>query len=166
MKSIYLTKTRKKRYMDDFVNKVLPFNALKFWALDEGLPEILSNINSNNNIQTLYSKRPSFDKTGRQNLSYLEFCYRKEIELSLFRDIIPSLFLDIDLNPEDRLYYLYHFPGTHSYCSSETSIGLGCIDDKKYFFINSIKINLESEIQSAHNHFWLNLEKKLSRIGI
>jgi hypothetical protein len=81
MEDIYLTSSGKRKYMDDFMNNVLSFNKIEFWKLDEGLPAILTGINSNDHVQTLYSKRPSYKNPDSYPLSYLELCYTAEIEL-------------------------------------------------------------------------------------
>jgi hypothetical protein len=165
MDDIYLTGSIKRKYMDDFINNVLPFSKIDFWKLDEGLPHILTGINSNKYIQTIYSKRASFNNPEKHSLSYLEFCYAVKIELCLFREVIPSLFLEINLDPEARLYYLFDLPRSNpNYSKGSKPIGLGCIDDEKYFFINTIKINLESKFNETHSDFWGRLEKTLSQV--
>ena len=149
--------------MEDFVNNVLPYNKIDFWKLNEGLSDILININSNPLIQALYSKRPSFKNPDNSRLSYLEFCYATEIELALFREVIPSLFLEVVLDLEERLYYLFDWPRNNpNYSMDSPPFGLACVDDEKYFFINTIKINLESNYQESHSSFWNNLERLLS----
>ena len=164
MDDIYLTGSGKRKYMDDFINNVLPFNKMDFWKLDEGLPDILTGINSSKYIQTIYSKRASFKNPEKQTLSYLEFCYTDNIELRVFREVIPSLFLEINLDPEAKLYYLFDWPRSNpNYSRGSKPIGLGCIDDEKYFFINTIKINLESKFNETHSGFWGRLEKTLSQ---
>ena len=165
MDDIYLTGSRKRKYMDDFINNVLPFNKIDFWKLDEGLSDILVRINSSEYIQTIYSKRPSFKNSEHQTLSYLELCYTINIELCLFREVIPSLFLEINLDPEAKLYYLFDWPRSNpNYSGKSKPIGLGCLDDDKYFFINTIKINLESDFKETHSGFWGRLEKTLSQV--
>jgi hypothetical protein len=83
MKSIYLNSRLKKKYMDDFMNRVLPFDGTEAWKLDRGLADILVSINKNSNIQTIYSKKDSFISPGFLHESYLEFCYTPEIELKV-----------------------------------------------------------------------------------
>jgi hypothetical protein len=165
MDDIYLTRSGKRKYMDDFINNVLPFNKIDFWKLDEGLADILVRINSSEYIQTIYSKRASFKNSENQILSYLEICYTDNIELHLFREVIPSLFLEINLDTEAKLYYLFDWPRSNQNYSGESkSVGLGCLDDEKYFFINTIKINLESDFKETHSNFWQRLEKTLSQV--
>lgn len=134
MRDIYLTKKRKKRYMEDFTNNVLKFDKIKIWKLDEGLPEILSSINSNDYIQTLYSKKDSFNKPDNQHLNYLEICYSSRVELSLFRNIIPIFFVDINKYFESKFYYIFNLPRLNqNHLKHAEPSGLGCLDDKKYF---------------------------------
>ena len=165
MNNIYLTKLRKRKYMDDFLNKVLPYNEKADYKLDEGLPDILTKINSNNYIQTLCSKRSSFKNPDCHHISYVEVCYTAEIELCLFREIIPLLFLKLDLDPDARLSYLFKWPRPNPYyLSASTPVGLGYMDDKNHFLINTIKINLESNFKDTHTNFWNILENSLTNI--
>lgn len=165
MEDIYLKSYRKRKYMDDFINNVLSFNKIEFWKLDEGLPSILTGINSNDNVQTLYSKRPSYKNQDSYPLSYLELCYTAEVELNLFREVMPSLFLSVDPDPEARVYYLFDLPRPNlNYTGGSNPLGLGCIDDQNYFNINTLKINLESYSEDIHSGFWKILEKSLIKI--
>jgi hypothetical protein len=165
MEDIYLTSSGKRKYMNDFINNVLSFNKIEFWKLDEGLPAILAGINTNDHVQTLYSKRPSYKNPDSYPLSYLELCYTVEIELCLFREFIPSLFLSVDPEPEARLYYLFDWPRPNlNYSCDSTPLGLGCIDDENYFNINTLKINLESYSEDIHSVFWKIVEKSLTKI--
>jgi hypothetical protein len=151
--------------MDDFINNVIPFDKIVFWKLDEGLPEILSRINSNEYIHALYSKRPAFKTPADLSLSYLEICYSEEVELRLFREVIPSLFPETASDPEAKLYYMFDGPRINpNYSRNTAPLWLGCIDDENYFFINTIKINLESKIKETHNRFWKILDLSLTRI--
>ena len=52
----YLTRELKEYYITDF-QKLLSFKDSEFWDIDEGLIDILIQINANTNVQTLYSKR-------------------------------------------------------------------------------------------------------------
>jgi hypothetical protein len=57
MTDIYLTEEKKKEYMHDFDNHVLKYNHIEEWTLENGLGNVLSTINRNSNIQSLYSKK-------------------------------------------------------------------------------------------------------------
>jgi hypothetical protein len=163
MQNIYLDKAKKKYYMDDF-NALLNLT-IEFWKLDNGLKDILIKINTNENIQTLYSKRHGLNDFFDDD-SYLMFSYYEEVELQLFRFILPDLILRYNNRPKSTLYYVFSFPNVNSnFADSTNNLGLGCTDDKNYFFINHLSIYLKSSVLDIHNEFWIELEDKLSNLN-
>ena len=165
MTDIYLTEEVKLRYMNDFINNVLSFNRNETWKLDEGLSDILSEINKNQYIQTLYSKKCLSAVHGNESLSYLKFCYSQQIELKLFREVIPSIFYDLDVYEGTKFYYDFNDPHENpNYSKGSTPVGLGCLDDENYFHINTLSFNLESYSSEAHEIFWNVIRKRLTLI--
>lgn len=78
MNDIYLNTELKKKYMADF-HKLLNHEK-DFWKIDEELIPILTPINSNPSVQTLYSKYGNY----LDQKSYLEFAFTKDFERKLF----------------------------------------------------------------------------------
>jgi hypothetical protein len=159
----YLTKEIKARYMVDFMN-VLSFDRIELWKLDAGLPDVLSEINRNEYIQTLYSKKCSLKNPENGCLSYLEFCYSEKVELRLFRILIPSLFYDLGALEGTKFYYDFNEPKDNPNHKRKENVGLGYLDDENYFRINTIRFSLESYLIAAHQIFWDIVKKKLSSV--
>ncbi|MBW6482958.1 MAG: hypothetical protein K0B10_07840 [Vicingaceae bacterium] len=162
-KNIYLNKAKKKKYMKDF--DLLLNCKQDFWQLDFGVNDFLIKVNLNQNIQTLYSKKHNLNDFNCK-LSYLKFCYFKEIELLLFRFVLPELILKYN-NQKKRedtsLYYIFSFPKTNDNCTNNSNqIGIGCADNNDYFNINHLTIYLNSPYIEVHNEFWNDLVDKLS----
>lgn len=164
MKSIYLDNRLKEKYMDDFINRVLPFNESEAWKLDEGVAEILISVNRNPNVQTLYSKKDSFASPGFLHESYLEFCYTPEIELKLFREVIPAFNYDFNKEFNSLFYYQFSYPRENPNVQEHGRCGLACVDDKDYFRINTIRLSLESPIKLNHENFWKRAGESLSHL--
>jgi hypothetical protein len=164
MKSIYLNAGLKQKYMDDFINRVLPFDGPEAWKLDSGLSEILASINKNSNIQTIYSKKDSFASPGFLHESYLEFCYSAEIELKLFREVIPAFNYDFNKEFNSLFYYQFSYPRDNPNLKEQSFAGLGCVDDEDYFRVNTIRLSLESPIRLNHENFWKRMGDSLSMI--
>lgn len=162
MKSIYLNAPLKQKYMDDFINHVLPFAGPEAWKLDNGLGEILLSINGNSNIQSIYSKKDSFVSPGFLHESYLEFCYTSEVELKLFREVIPSFNYDFNKEFNSLFYYQFSYPRENPNMEEHGGLGLGCTDDRDYFKVNTVRLSLESPIRLNHENFWKRAGDSLS----
>lgn len=164
MLDIYLDKAKKKTYMESF--HALLNCKLDFWQLDPGLQDIMIHINENEYVQTLYSKKHGLNDFNGHD-SYLKFCYYKEIELHLFRIIIPDLILSYNCRPDTCLYYDFYIPETNGNTKdNDNKLGLACTDDKDYFYINHLAIFLQSPDLEIHNDFWKDIEEKLSNLKI
>lgn len=165
MNNIYLTPELKDYYMRDFENNILTIRH-ELWKLDDGLINILIEINKNKNIQTLYSKWWSNSFTSMTSESYLTFCYTKQIELNLFRFVIPELLIRQNNINKSMVSYCFYYPKPNAnYHENEpTEIDLLCITDPNYFNINTIQITLSSGYRDAHEKFWMDLNEKLSLI--
>jgi hypothetical protein len=161
--NIYLDKEKKVIFMNDF-KKLLDFE-MPFWKLDDGVKNILMNINANEYIYTLYSKRLNLNQPN-EDLSYIKFCYYQDIELHLFRTVVPDLILTYNIRPESMLYYDFLYPRANENCTiGSSNLGLMCTDDKDYFFINHLAIYLKSPDLEIHDKFWNDIEDKLSNLN-
>lgn len=156
----FLTKEKKEYYMRDF-QKVLTYKGIDFWDLDEGISDILIKINNNPNLQTLYSKKFELNKgsTGFRK-SYLQICY-----LCHLKDKLLTALKEIQQLLQDEVK-IFDEPSCHENTNktSESTLGLGCFDDKEYFNICSYKIILQSYNINSHNTFWNLLELKLQNL--
>ncbi len=100
----YLTETTKNYYMAD-LEKVIAYDKSDFWKLDEGLADILTNINQSQNIQTIYSKKLALkpDMFMIKRNSYIYIAHKKNIKEKLISTLkeIANLFKD-DITIEER----------------------------------------------------------------
>lgn len=150
--------------MDDF-NNLLKIER-KFWEIDSVfLREKLIVINSNSKVQTLYSK---YGIQGPDDsVSYLEFAFSKDVELKIFRSILPDMlfrFNSIGME-ESNCYYQYSEPRTNdNYQSKSDKFGMGCVDDKDYFNLNTIKIQMDTYDPKIKTEFWNDLTIALSEL--
>lgn len=154
MTEIYLTADLKRYLMNDFNTNVLK-EANSFWKLDDGVKDFLIQINSNNNIQSLYSKKHQ-GGFGLSDNSYLQFAYSKEIELKIFREVIPYFLILFNKVDESKFTYSFHPPEV-SDDNTSREIKLGCLNDKNYFNVNSLKFELETYDSKVHDQFWITL---------
>ncbi len=170
MNNIFLNPDLKVKYMEDFVNKVLLCND-EFWDLDENLREVLSQINSNPNLQTLYSRKATPPKERgmmfSQTDSYLKLTFVKEFELKILRDVIPEcISIFTDKSHESFCTYQYYYPDDNANYR-EDKIGrldLGCLNDKDHFRVNHVRIELDTSNLADHDKFWQFLNQRLSNL--
>jgi hypothetical protein len=158
---MYLSENLKKKYMTDFNNNVLKYEK-EFWKIDNGLLKILIQINKNPYIQTLYSKKYDTKNLDSFPTSYLQICYESEIVLKIFKNKILPNFM-AKYNVEDSKFICTFLPPEDNPCyeDNQERFGLACIDDKDYYRIHSIRMNLESYYGNIHNSFWEDLYNKL-----
>jgi len=149
---IYLTNELKEYYMKDFHEYVLA-SKHGFWALDPGIRNYLISINNSPVIQTLYSKKADPLKFGSYE-SYIELAYFQHVELKIFREIIPTLLNEYNKMAESTLTCVFQQPQENPNYGGEKQFGLGCIDNKDYFFINSVQIDFESSNYDCHEKIW------------
>ena len=165
--SIYLSEELKEYYMKDFNEKVLTCDD-DFWDLDEGLKELLININANPRVQTLYSKYLGNNFGSRK--SYLEFAYSKEIEQKLLVNL-QELTNKYTSNEEDDNYaedetckYKLCSPKENANADGDNSmsvIKLASAIDPNYFMVNHIEVTLNSYSPKKHQQFWTDLTELL-----
>lgn len=162
MNDIYLNTELKEKYMIDF-HKLLNHEN-DYWKIDKELVHILTRINSNPYVQTLYSKCGNDQDPN----SYLEIAFTVDFERKLFRQIIPQLLFEFNKNTdlEGSLYYNYLPPSENSNYKAELEKhGIGCMDDPDYFRINLIKIKYICFDVKSHVEFWKLLSELLSPIS-
>lgn len=162
-RNIYLTEKRKSFYMNDFKN--LLDCKLEFWEVDKDIKNFLIKMNENISIQTLYSKIRKRSNPDDNDLSYLKFCYLSPVELKIYRNIIPDLNIDYNINQESAFYYEFFPPQENcNYEVDSDKIGLRCVDDKYFFYINHIGLYLKSLNTDIHLDYWKDITEKLSEL--
>jgi len=163
MDDIFLNAQLKAFYMEDFNNLIN--SDREFWRIDnEFLKEKLIAINSNPQVQTLYSKCELQGLTSEE--SYLEFAFCEPMELKIFRSILPEMLLHFNSfgREESNCYYRYSKPGANpNYKPNSEKFGMRCVDDEDYFKINSIKICLKTINSETKKEFWNELVRLFSR---
>lgn len=160
---MYLTKNLKKKYLKDFNENVLPCKDDK-WKLDEGLKEILIEINKNPYVQTINSSKWNLSKKFEPKKSIVEICYAFEAELYIQSNIIPYF---MDKYNMDNTVFNYSFePPRDNPISKDDSMPcrIDWLFDKDYFQINSIILILESSDLEIHNNFWEDICIKLKSV--
>ncbi|HLV40232.1 hypothetical protein [Xanthomarina sp.] len=162
MTDIFLNEKLKASYMQDF-NSLLK-NDVKFWEIDtEFLKEKLININDNKNIQTIdcrYGIQGPDDSS-----SYLTFAFTKQVELNIFRSILPELLRDFNINSAEQstCFYQYSKPRDNRNHNPKSKIyGMSCRDNKDHYRINAIRINLDTLDDAIKKRFWTEISLLLS----
>lgn len=165
MKDIFLNKNLKENYMIDF-QKVLTFDQ-DFWRIDvEFLKNCLNKINSNQEIQTLYSSYGN--QNPNETSSYLNFTFSDKVEAKLLRKIIPDLiyFYNKQNDGECFCWYQYFEPKSNSnFRERDEEFGLACLDNKNYFMVNHIKIQIETYDIMLKEKFWKEITEILTEIN-
>jgi hypothetical protein len=159
---IYLTSNLKTYYANDFTNNVLTCSD-SFWKLSPDIVEILNAINQNENVQTLYSHKKQFDKIDI-NDSSLTFTYTKEIELKIFREIVPYLLACFSTVDDSKFSYLFYHPEIKDTSGAHNVCNLASVVDGNYFNVNRLWFNLSSDKKEIHDKFWDDLKNKLGQI--
>lgn len=154
----YLTPELKEYYMNDFNNNVLKCED-EFWDLDEGLQDILININKSDKIQTLYSRRFNGDlgEDGDNDVSMLWILLSKDGDNEKFSKFINEC--------EDTIQYFEFFYCPPEYLKQKMDEGIimGCMQDEKYFNSGAIMIKMCGDIDE-HDIFWGLIEKYLPNL--
>ena len=169
-KNIWLSPELKEKYMEDFENKVLKCKH-PAWTLEEEVRPFLIRINSNPEIQTLYS---AFYK--RNSSTYIDGEFNS-FPVSYLR-IAYSLSLAPAVNKKCESFMANH--GEHedawtsfesslprdncNYRGRESSINLGCLNDPEYFRIDCIECKIVSPDRKVHLGFWQEISDLLMHL--
>lgn len=156
MIDIYLTPELKAHYMNDF-NALLE-DTSGFWSIDNPIKGTLTSINSNPNIQTLYSKYPNLSSFA-SNESYVEFAYSLRIELKLLRRVVS--YFTVCYNKHGFIFTFQEPSENANVNGDEKTTKIGARDDNNYFKINHVRFEIDSTDMEIHRKFWIDLESQL-----
>ena len=149
---MYLNPELKAYYLEDF-DRLLNLDDA-YWTIDsELLQVVLSKINQNKNIQSLYSKHDDKDE------SYLFFTFSNSVELKLFRFIIPQM-----LSVIPGLTYEYLPPRINLNTGLNNGVILACVTDENYFNVHQIRLGLVSADPILHKDFWNLVQNLLCQV--
>ncbi len=156
----FLTAELKKKYMEDFNMNVLPC-INDYWAIDSGLKEILININKNQNVQTLFSKRGVL--RGDEQ-SYIYFAITKEVNQKLIQR-----FASLNKKKYDELFFLINPPTIFESEFEEAGYdeqtnSLSCLSNKEHFNISVFTLTIFDYDLKKHIGFLNDVNNLLSSL--
>lgn len=152
-----------KRYYQKAFKDLLQYDGSEFWKLGEGLQRILTDINRNEQIATLYSKKcHDFHQYGINPTSYLQLAYTQNLKNALETTLknIVSIFQNNGIT----ISILEESPRDNPNLNPNSKVRLACITDVDYFRINTYSIEIEGGDKDDHEHFFKILHKKLSEL--
>ena len=160
MRDNYLTIKLKEYYQNEFEN--LLFSNDPYWGIDEGLEKPLKTINSNQNIQTIYSKKFKQRSESLQLFpeSYLQIAYSFSVENNLQEKLQEIK----DAFNESKINIFNIEPHENSNYEMGSNKQFGCIKNPNYFYVKYFHIGIISQLIEDHELFWNLLEKKLPYI--
>ena len=143
----YLTPELKAKYMVDFNENVLTCTD-EYWGLDNGLKDLLITINSNPNIQTLYSRKCNCNGIDGYD-SYLWFLFSKDIDFDRINRFATRC------ASKHNIFTFEYLDDAGEYIEPSYKIpNMGCVYDKSYLQ-NGIHIfYMQSKNIKKHNMFW------------
>ena len=146
MKFKFLTPKEKIAYMNDFNNFVLK-STDEYWKLDDGLSDILININKNKSIQTLYSKH-SVDDARSYLMLAIDESYLEKLD-----SVIVKL---------KGLYTFDHYCNEPSIFKNDGKQAvMSCNSNKKHFNTSVFVLDLHSDKKADHKLFWKIIKENL-----
>ena len=145
---MYLTPELKAYYQKDFTENVLPCTD-KNWKLHKDLGDLLIQINKNDNIQTIYSKKS--DRSAEA--SYLYFSANKVGEKQLIE-------LAIKLTNQVKDSYFMIMPPNNKGFGDERVV-MGCNTNKDFFNVKVFAFQVDSKNLKDHKQFWNILKESL-----
>jgi hypothetical protein len=149
----YLTKEIKQYYMDDFNNNVVKCTD-EYWGLDEGVLEVCTEINKNDNVQTLYSKK--YSGGLGEPMSYLWVLYSKDADTNKIDKFVKECKSKLD-----SFIFEYCEAPEPIICDPEGVANL-CLADPKYLQHGFINIMLMDSFNvKKHNLFWRIIAKHI-----
>ncbi|WP_372937536.1 hypothetical protein [Seonamhaeicola sp.] len=159
MNDLYLNNEIKEFYKNDFENSLSSKD--DFWKIETPLVNFLTKINSNDGVQTLYSK---YWKGDAFRNSYLVFCYKIDLENKLFKEIVPRILSKFNELNKCSCIYKFNYPRNNENYNPKRKLGFSCTDNKDHFRINHIKLDIKSRDISKHNEFWNSISKELMNL--
>lgn len=153
MDEIYLDSNSKEYYYSDFKENVLT-ETNEFWKLNETIKPYLIELNNCRKIQPIFSKFPDNDNSLSNFESHINFAYTKDLELNLFREIIPYFVYQYNQPFESRFHYSFFKPKDNIIFRKESKFKLGCILNQNYFRINHLNFVYENHNNDKHIEFW------------
>ena len=145
---MYLTPELKAYYQKDFTENVLPCTD-KNWKLHPELVDLLKQINKNENIQTIYSKKS--DRNVEP--SYLYFSANKvgekqliDLAVKLTNQVKDACFMI--LPPNEKVY-------------GDKKVIMGCNTNKDFFNVKVFAFQILSKNLKNHKLFWKFLNDNL-----
>lgn len=166
----FLTPELKNSYMRDFNENVLTCTHSQ-WKLDEGVKDILIEINKNSNIQTLYSKRnqgaPSRGTHPKKLfkasnwVSYLVLTISEQIPLN---DFLPFEKHCIKKYGNKFILIASRQAEPISDDLIKLPVYMSCTKNKEHWNICNIWISIDSKNVNDHNEFWSDIEKYLTQL--
>jgi len=161
MTNIFLTPDLKKYYMNDFTKNVLTCED-EFWGISKGIRDILISVNENPKVQSMYSHKQTFNDWGLKP-SYIDFAFTQDIELTIFRDIIPYFQASYNTDDGNKFNYYYSYPKSDDDVKEKSGTNdLAACTDKDYWKINNIRFELKTKSKDIDNRFWLDIQAKLA----
>jgi hypothetical protein len=147
---MFLTPKLKAYYMQDFNDNVLSCTD-DFWKIDDNLRELLININKNQNVQTLYSRRRNSTQDTNE-VSFLWVLHSKTANQKTMLALRNELFEKI-----------HSFRGGFKPVNINLDMGvkMNCMNDKNYFKNGALMLTMSSKDINQHNLFWDILEKHI-----
>jgi hypothetical protein len=138
---MYLTPQLKEYYQKDFTENVLPCTDVN-WKLHPKLIDLLVQINKNDNIQTIYSKKSEV----KYEPSYLYVSANKVGEKQLFE-------LGVKLTEQIKdTCFMVMSPNDKKYGDSE--IVMGCNTNDQYFNVKVFAFQIYTKKLKNHKLFW------------
>ena len=146
--------------MQDFNKNVLTCN-IDYWRIDNGLKDILININNNPDVQTLYSKNydsckcESCRRNGGESYLIVSISRKYEEKMCKIVKQFKKLFKNGGFMFEE---YCDFFNGGGSKISN-----MECNKNPQYFNISSFKFQLVTNDEKRQRFFWQFLNNNLSK---
>jgi hypothetical protein len=134
----------------------------KFWDLDDNLDNHIDNINRNDNVRTMYSRRGK-NRTGFGLESYLTICYTQEIENKIKDEFVPRLNSYFADNKQCS-FVTYYNPPRVDIDNEEAAEFLKYIEHPDYWNILNLKLELKGGNSEEHDKFWNLLSGTLSKL--
>jgi len=131
-----------------------------FWKIDNHLDQYLLEINKSKSIRTLYSK---YGSSNFGNLSYLRFCYAKELETKIENDLM-SMFSSEYKSKRSKFTFYKDEPKIGYENPKEKHDCLKYISHPEYWNVWNFRIQLDGGNMKFHEKFWERLSEYLKSL--